>query len=582
MLNFLSSGNQKQIVGVSLTPGIGLEAAILNKASMTVLNYGVKKVEYNFSSREIQNYTQLKTALAELMDEMGIPPKSAVYFVLPNVYFDFIELPPNTPEADLKNIFLSKAEEFYLFKKEEPVSAWHEVANIGDEGQKRWAYTSVQKSAVDQIKEIVADLGLQLIGIESDYSATLRGMQIAGLIDDVIYTNASWTAMLINSNSYVMFQMDGKQLVTCSEVPLALRSYSAEEAYDSIVASSSQLLKDSETSTKLYVISQTDEISAELLKNHIDFQGEIVAINTNKHANEPIVNFSPAVNNAEMNLLTLGTVGATSVNKKSSIILLNVIADDPSANLGVYCTINLMGQDVEVTDIFIQRLCILIAATLGVVLGGAIIALYLLSGSQTKELESINKKIQTTEAEIAKFSEADKKPEIDITDIIDEVAKQNITAISFYDSIATDIPKNIWLTKYYNKNGNTIAVRGIAQNIIDIYDYYKNLRLISSSSDIKLTELKVITDALPDSEEAKYVDSLVVNKNTDRLYSFEISNIQIDFTQQQVQQKYGSGDPNNPNRVNPIDKIRAEEAIIIRKNNAPGVEQTSDQMKPAE
>ena len=42
MLNFLSSGNQKQIVGIALTPGIGLEAVILDKTKTTVLNYGCK------------------------------------------------------------------------------------------------------------------------------------------------------------------------------------------------------------------------------------------------------------------------------------------------------------------------------------------------------------------------------------------------------------------------------------------------------------------------------------------------------------------------------------------------------------
>lgn len=582
MLNFLSSGNQKQIVGISLTPGIGLEAAILNKATMTVVNYGVKKVDYNFSNREIQNYTQFKTAFAELMDEMRVPAKSAVYFVLPNVYFDFIELPSTTPEADLKNVFLSKAEEFYLFKKEEPVSGWQEVANIGDEGQKRWAYTSIQKSVVDQIKEITADLGLQLVGIESDYSATLRGMQVAGLIDDVIFENSPWTVMLINANSYVLFQMDGKTLVTCSEVPLAVRSYSTEEAYDSIVASSAQLLKGFETSTKLYIISQTDEISAELLKSYMDFVGEITAINTNKHATESVVNFSPAVNSSEMNQLTLGTIGATSIHKKASIILLNVLADDPSTNLGVYCTVNVMGQELEVTNEVIQKLCIALALIIGIVFGSIIGFLAILNNTQTKQLADINSSIKKVDAQISQFSEADKKPEIDITNIIDEVAKQNITAISFYDSIATDIPKNVWLTKYYNKDGDKIAIRGVAQNIIDIYDYYRNLRLISSQSDIKLTELKVLTDSLPDTEEGKYIESLVISNNNVRLYSFEISNIQIDFTQKQVQQRYDAVNPENGEGISPIDKIRAEEAVIIKRNDSPGVEQTSGQMTPAE
>ena len=62
--------------------------------------------------------------------------------------------------------------------------------------------------------------------------------------------------------------------------------------------------------------------------------------------------------------------------------------------------------------------------------------------------------------------------------VIDEVAASNVNAINFYDSIATDIPKNVWLTRYYNQDGSKIAVRGIAASIVDIYEYYKNLRIV--------------------------------------------------------------------------------------------------------
>ena len=112
--------------------------------------------------------------------------------------------------------------------------------------------------------------------------------------------------------------------------------------------------------------------------------------------------------------------------------------------------------------------------------------------------------------------------------VIDEIASLNVSAINFYDSISNDIPKNVWLTKYYNKDGDKIAVRGIAQNIVDIYEYYKNLKIISPNSNIKLNDLKVITEG--NNEEAKkYLSDLIINQDKDRLYSFEISNTQIEY-----------------------------------------------------
>ena len=119
MLNFLSSNSQKQIVGISLTPGFGLEVATVDQNKRVVTSYGKKKVDYNYSTREIQNYGAFKAALGELMDELKVPRNSQVYLTLPNIYLDFIGLPLTISDAEIKEILLSKAEEFYLFKKEE-------------------------------------------------------------------------------------------------------------------------------------------------------------------------------------------------------------------------------------------------------------------------------------------------------------------------------------------------------------------------------------------------------------------------------------------------------------------------------
>jgi len=56
--NLLSTSTQKQILGVSLTPGIGLEAVLYDRNKNVVLKYGRRRVDYNFSTREIQDYSQ--------------------------------------------------------------------------------------------------------------------------------------------------------------------------------------------------------------------------------------------------------------------------------------------------------------------------------------------------------------------------------------------------------------------------------------------------------------------------------------------------------------------------------------------
>ncbi len=529
MLNFLSQGNQKQVVGISLTPGIGLEAVIVDKFKNVVLNYGRKKVDYNFSTREIQDYIQFKTAIVELMDEMKIPPKALTYLVLPNVHFDFTQVPSIIGDAELKTVVLSKAEEFYLFKREEPVSGCYSVSGANDASTKKIAYTSFQKTAIDQIKDIISDCGLQLIGIESAYSATIRGLHVTGLIDDVVLEESSWTLMMINTNSFTLFQMEGKNLLDCTEVPLAIKSFSTEEAYQAIVSSSSQLLNNY-PSMKLYIISQTDDICADVLKRQMQYDREIVAIDSNKYSKKPMLDVMAATDFNEANSLTASVLGASII--APDFITLNVLSDDPAAYLGIYFTTKIAGQDVDVTSEFVIKVCVALAVAVAIFFGAIGAGLNFADVSSQDKLSQYKSEIQSIDAQISSEEQGEKAPDIDMFGVIDQVAASNVVAINFYDSIATDIPKNVWLTKYYNKAGDKILIKGIAENIADIYEYYKNLRVVSPQSNIKLTELKVLTDVSGENE--AYVSNLLMEKDFDRLYSFEIANTDIEIVKEEA------------------------------------------------
>jgi len=570
MFNF--SNNKKQVIGFSITPGLGLEAVIVDKAKNTVLNYGRKKVDYNFSQRNIQNYAQFKNALIELMEEMHISPKSYAYLILPNVYFDFIEITNDTPDSGIEIALTSTSEEFYIFKKEEPVIGWCDVANPMGTTQRRLAYCAFQKSDIDEIKEIFASVGLQLAGIETAYSATLRGLNLVGEIKDAVLMNSSWSALLINTNSFTLFQMEGKNLLECNEIPLAIKSFSTEEAYQAIVSSVSQLLSRNDTS-QLYIISQTDDISANALKRIMQFDKEIIAIDSNKFSEKPLLELAAGFDHNEANSMTLSVLGA--VDSKSDFDLtLNILTNDPNAAMGVYCTVPIFGKPTEITQPFVQTVAIIAALGCLAVFGSIIGITSMISSSQEKEISKINKEINQLNRKISEAEKVEvKEEEIDMTGIIDEIATDNVTAINYYDSISTDIPKNVWLTKYYNKSGNKLAIRGIAESIVDIYEYYKNLRIVSPQSDIKLTELKVVTnfDGGENNEDVgRFISNLALDKDIDRLYSFVISNTEFI--------------PSAP-IAKSVEKAQEEEANILgsapsRMINEP-VDSPSSQMKPA-
>ena len=563
--NLLLNNTQKQIIGVALTPGIGLEAAIYDRSKNTVLKYGRRKVEYNFSTREIQDYVEFKNALSELMQELGAVPKALAYLVLPNVYFDFIELPASINNTEIKTALTSKAEEFYLFKKEgEPATGWCSVANINDPTQKRFAYTSFQKSVVDSIKDIFNDFDIQLVGIETSYSATIRGLYSVGLLDDVINGHDSWTAMLVNTNSFTLMYFDGNNLLDYKDTPIAIKSFSTEEAYSVIASNASQLL-DNFHSSKLYIISQTDDICAEVLKGQMLFDKEIQTIDSNKYSKKPVIEIENADDFKTANSMTLGVIGASNIQADFSL-LMNVMSDDPAANLGVYFTTTILGTVIDVTQEFTAKISIALSVILAVLFGLLYLIFNLVGTNFENSISDISGEISNLDNLIAAESTADVKQEVDMNQIIDEVAQVNVKAIKYYDSIASDIPKNIWLTKYYNQSGDKIVVQGIAESIVDIYEYFKNLKIISPESDIRLNELKVVTN---DGNDSQILKDLSLNTNNDRLYSFEISNTAINIST-------NNQDTNNSDQQN---NMNNDENVIIRPMNQ-NVEQLSDQAKP--
>ena len=573
--NLLSTSTQKQVLGISLTPGIGLEAVLYDRNRNTVLKYGRRQVDYNFSTREIQNYAQFKTALRDLASELNIAPKALAYLVLPNVHFDFVEVPASVVDSQIKEAILSTAQDFYLFKKEEPVSGWCEVPNINNPSQKKLAYTSFQKTVVDNIKDYFNDVNLQLIGIESTHTATVRGLHSAGFLNDVLSRHESWIAMIVNVNSFTLLFFNADNLESCIDIPIAIKSFSTEEAYSAIASNASERLFGFSAS-KLFIVSQTDEISADILKNQISYDKEIVAINTNKYSEKPVVEVSESADFKKANSLTLTAIGAANIKTELGLNI-NVLAEDSDRYMGVYMTAPIFGMLVDVTAELVQKFCYIIAGVCLAVFGIICLLLFLLSSSYETKANDTQSEVSNIENLINAEKQSgeqqeEKTEEVDMTQVIDEIAQTNVKAIKFYDSIASDMPKNIWLTKYYNLQGDRVVIQGVAENISDIYEYFKNLKIMSPESDIKLTELKVITG-----DNTELLRGLRINENKDRLYSFEISNTSIQYSNSSNQQENGGGE-NNSGYTNEGD-------IIVKPAPAPAnsqnpVEETSEQLKP--
>ena len=263
MLNFL--GNSKTVVGIAVTQNVGLEVGIIDKKTSQVLKYASRPLDYNVASREIENYTIFKTLLTEIYEELGIASKHDAYVVLPNVHFDFTNLSVATMNNEaVGEYILNKIEESnYIFRRVDPMTDWDDV-NFRNRTDSRYVvHSSIQAQACEKIRDIIQELGGNLVGVEGAYTAILRGVDFSGIAKEFIDKNEDWSVLLVNSNSYATFTMQGSNLVDYSEYPLALKSFSPEEVYQAIANPVVQFLS-TQSVTNLLIISQSDEVSADI------------------------------------------------------------------------------------------------------------------------------------------------------------------------------------------------------------------------------------------------------------------------------------------------------------------------------
>lgn len=70
---------KKQIVGLAVTPNLGLEALVFDKNDNSVVKYGQKFLEYNIASREIQDYNTLRSAIGDLLMNYKYKKKKLIF-----------------------------------------------------------------------------------------------------------------------------------------------------------------------------------------------------------------------------------------------------------------------------------------------------------------------------------------------------------------------------------------------------------------------------------------------------------------------------------------------------------------------
>ena len=511
----------KDTVYLSVTPGVGLELIQLDVSGRTVKNYSYRPLEYNEALRELSDIEGFKNAVTELFAELKIPLKSNVVLNLPMVFFGSKELPLLLADDAVTEALTSEVEQSYIFKRYEPVISWADASNAQTGDLRKLFYSAIQKNVIEDIKNALTELGCKLVNIEMSLTSLLKALAFTGLATEQMKDNVSWNLMLISQSGYSICSMIGKNIVDYYEEPLAIKSFEGEEIYNAINASA-QITLMSYPANYLYVISETDMVSAELLSKRLQTDGIVNFWENNSFKKQDALPVSLEVLEDTARKISLEAIGIAVGSSVSMPVKFSFLAgasgeglaDDPNEPVHIVLGEN----EFDISPNAARNIACAIAIVL---LIPAIIGFFvvpMVAKQKQALLDEVNTKLQQTNAEITRLQEEqNKQNDFDVNAEIKKVITNNRAKLMAYTALGEAVPKNLWVTYFVAKDDGKFDIKGDSSNVEDIYLFFRNMKDSLISTKLRLHKLEMKSDSVD--------DAVTIDPNQPTDYEFEVTNM---------------------------------------------------------
>lgn len=477
---------KSSIVGVSVTPEVGLEVAQIDFATQTVLKYGIRQLEYDASRREIADLDLFKEALQDLFFELQIPKGTEVVLNIPTVAFKTNDYPAALDEAQISNAIEEELADHYIFKTVEPAVSAVRLPNASMQFYKI-AYTAAQKQMLIEIALGIKDMGYKLVGIDTSVNSVLNALMYKQRVDVSI---DSWVLLIVDSYCCTIITMNGKNYVDTYEERISIGQVLDDaENYSTVVGTVTPILKNL-PSKYLCVVSKTNIISAEVLASKLSYTAPIIHQEANCFSKEAFLELGPEVDEKFANIVSLDIIGAAIYKdfEQYSDAHFNLF----NKSLGdIYTSeqppeIMLAGRTIVFTPQLLMFAFIVVAIVIILPTVGALLYYANLISTQQNKMAELDQKVQ----EINQFLKDNENVSSDLFDEGDEIRlglAHNKNIYSYYTIVGTEIPKKLWLT--HLKLSDKTTIEGQADNLESVYAFFRSIKDYNPNSDIKLQKL---------------------------------------------------------------------------------------------
>ena len=511
-------------VGVSVTPGIGLEVAQIDIATKTVLKYASKPLAYDHTRREIADLDIFKETLQEIFEELQIPKGADVSVNIPTVLFNAVDYPASLNEEQIMIAIEEDLSNHPIFQNTEGCISATALPNSTIQFTKI-AYTVAQKTMLIELAIQIKELGYNLINIDTSVNSTLSALIYNERVN--ISPDFSWLMLMVENNHCRILSMLGKNYVDCFEEKISIGEVLEEsENYSTVIETISPILKNI-PSQCLYIVSKTDVISAEKLASKLLYNAPIIHQEANKYSTAPFLEVDPSIDEYSASLISLDVIGAAINRDFPSELITHFNLFNESLG-DVYLleqpfTYVFAGKKLvfSIENMIIASL--IAAAALVLLCLGILIPANTTLSQKNAQLQSLNNEIMT----IQKFLNDNSNISTETFDEGDEIRMglaSNKNIFSYYTIVGTEIPKKLWLTAL--NFGQYTTIEGQADNLESVYAFFRNIKDYNPESNLKLQKLglaaKSKLKAVNDDGNFD-TDSIINSMNAD-FYEFKISN----------------------------------------------------------
>ena len=484
---------KKDYVGVSISSKSILEVVQFDHETNEIIKYGQSDVQYDLVGRQISNISTLEMELLKLFEELKISIHTPVVLSLPAVSLHHITLPSTLDKESVKLALVSEAEKNYVFKKNDPAVSWEQIT-LNEEAETQYLlYSTVKKEEVEKVEGVFINLGIPLVAVDASYSSLLRGLSVTGLIDEDIEEAKFWSILLITPNSFVIISLMGNKIIDISEDPLAIKSFNPEDIYTTIASYSMESIS-SRSPDHLIVISETDEVSAEMLSAFYDMDCKISFLEANNNNKKPIFQGDVDFSDKRLKVTSLEAIGTTCWNKSKIPINFNFMSNDTAVS----------GQDIQLFGISITLTTQLLQYSIYglMVLSVILMSIFYLIGStlngiKDTSITELSKAVTDKKTALQAYSvpTAPVSTKIAPETLIREIYDKNAKILENINTLSSVIPEKLWIENFSIDAGMTVEIKGKALSVNDIIAYYQNLNRKGSFQNLKIASVKETSDS---------------------------------------------------------------------------------------